>query len=103
MVILLYFSDYSRFVPPAGGRANLVLDADTVSSVLRPFGELGCTSGCHSGLPGVEEFVSVGVEIQFAGQYREKLLDWPGKYRDGWRYLGCIPVCQHRPLEAVAV
>ena len=38
--------------------------------MLRPFGELGCTSGCHSGLPGVEEFVPVGVEIQFAGQYR---------------------------------
>ena len=75
--------------------------------MLRPFGELGCSSGCHGGLPGVEEFVPVSVEIQFAGQDREKLLDWPGKYRDGRRYLGDwiwrIPVRQHRPLEAVAV
>ena len=31
LVKLLYFCDYSRFVPPAGGRASLILDADMVS------------------------------------------------------------------------
>ena len=75
--------------------------------MLGPFGELNFFSGRHGGLPGVKEFIPVGVEVQLAGQYRDKFLDRPGKHCNSRRNLGdwvrCIPVCQHCPLELVAI